>query len=237
MSVSYYQWLQIESLKAALRFLRAENSRLKAHRAYVSASSLFDPSDPLMRRANTRNRPTSTTPSPSSPSPHGGEQEQDKEVDSDEPADVIRSLAMDARLLLRDVRAATAAPKVVDITRAPGPGAKEGRKKRWSSIREDPIWQIREREERDEELRKRGEELWERVKRVKGVMSRGGMAFGGEEITFEKEKVELLGRVTVPVVGSLNGRAKRTGGYEGPGKRCLVVKKEEFERIHGVFVA
>ncbi|KAJ3044685.1 hypothetical protein HDV00_001089 [Rhizophlyctis rosea] len=224
---------QIESLKAALRFLRAENSRLKAHRAYVSASSLFDPSDPLMRRANTRNRPIAPTPAPSSPTPADADEAQD----TDEPADLIRSLAMDARLLLRDVRAATAAPRVVDITRAGGAGGKGEKSKRWSSLREDPIWQIREREGRDETLRKRGEELWERVKRIKGVMTRGGMGgFGEDEISFDKERIELLGRVKVPALAPL-GTKSRGNFVDRNGSRCLIVRRrEEFETIHNIFV-
>ncbi|KAJ3267779.1 hypothetical protein HK104_005621 [Borealophlyctis nickersoniae] len=138
---------------------------------------------------------------------------------------------MDARILLRDVRAATASPKIVDITRAPRPSHR-----RWSSVKEDPAWQLTQVADRDETLRKRGEELWERAKRVKGVMTRIGGTQDVPKLAFERPARPLLGRVRVPLVEGLMGCAA-FGGDSQERRSLTLTTRDEFEKIHAVFAA
>ncbi|KAJ3084482.1 hypothetical protein HK102_000645 [Quaeritorhiza haematococci] len=241
---------QFESLKAAVRYLRAENSRLKAARMYLSASKLFHPSDPLMRKAH-KTAVRLTQP----------EQER-----------TLASVALEAKLLVREVHALGAMPKVVDLSKA-----LPATDKKWQSMKNDPLYQKAIGEAGLERLVKREADLREKVVRIsverhnalggKAVHVGGGSGpkktssdaatskTPSQQLPQTLQKQAMIGRVRIPALPQLrtaisNGVNSKEDGTTAPEdiglgaghvdpdarRHCVTFStRQEFESLHAIF--
>ncbi|KAI8590638.1 dynein associated protein-domain-containing protein [Geranomyces variabilis] len=212
------EWLaQIESLKSALRFVRAENARLKAARASQSAASLFDSSDPLMKRGlhtrpATSPRAEVVEPTVSTPSTAAV------------PTD-LASLKLATRDLARQISHAAVVPRVVDVSRMPprtgptGGGA-------WRRSRDDPRVQKLQSQHNHVALCKRHEDLKAAIRSL--LVVEPPRSSHGIQVrdTAPPHNAPMIGRLKVRAPPSSN---TNTG-------RCVVVgSRREFESIHSIF--
>ncbi|TPX62678.1 hypothetical protein PhCBS80983_g00367 [Powellomyces hirtus] len=215
---------QFESLKAALRFLRAENSRLKAAKAFVAAASLFSPTDPLMKRGRQQPSPPDEPVNPDTTT-----------TGAEPPADLTR-LKLATRDLARQISLVAVAPRVVDVTRTL-PAAD----RKWSSWKNDPRVQKQEAEDHRRDLCTRHVKLKEAVAKLHPVCgtfatsrSQVDRASSATHRTHNNsaDRMPLIGRVrvrssAVPDSGSI---------VTGTPRRCVVVRsRKEFEAIHAIF--
>ncbi|KAH9854440.1 dynactin [Lenzites betulinus] len=136
---------QIDALRGTVRFLRSENSFLKGQDLLKEIESLPELSDPF---------PREPTP-PLVPSTQS-----DSESDSDDerrPPPTLRDLAVESKLLYRDVIKYTSSPRVVDLSvlRARREDGGSGAAKGWVPRKKTPAYQLFERKMQGERLGKR----------------------------------------------------------------------------------
>ncbi|KAJ3178819.1 hypothetical protein HDU87_003374 [Geranomyces variabilis] len=212
------EWLaQIEALKSALRFVRAENARLKAARASQSAASLFDSSDPLMKRG-LHTRPTT------SPRAEAAEPTLPSPSTTAVPTD-LASLKLATRDLARQISHAAVVPRVVDVSRMPprtgptGGGA-------WRRSRDDPRVQRLQSQQNHVALCKRHEGLKAAIRSL--LVAEPPRSSHGIQVrnTAPPEDAPMIGRLKVRAPPSSNTSAGR----------CVIVgSRREFESIHSIF--
>ncbi|KAJ3029776.1 UNVERIFIED_CONTAM: hypothetical protein HDU68_011191, partial [Siphonaria sp. JEL0065] len=141
---------QFEALKAALRFLRVENTKLKADMVAKTSTALFKPVDPLMRRGLSNQKASSnTTANRTSASKL-----------SDVASSVVAGIIRDSKNLLRDMQKVSATPSVVDIA------SRDSQPGKWVSMQKDPMFQHQRRVEAIDSLVQRGEDLQDTIKKV-----------------------------------------------------------------------
>lgn len=133
-----------------MRFLRAENTRLKAERATAAAAALFSPNDPLMRRGKARSTVALSAES------HGFTNDVDNRANEKTPAPpedthALSRVKQAARQLARQVSLIAASPRVIDLTRMP-----PATNRKWWSWRDDPRVQKWDEEEKGRHLLTRG---------------------------------------------------------------------------------
>ncbi|KAJ3228270.1 hypothetical protein HDU81_006247 [Chytriomyces hyalinus] len=205
---------QFESLKSALRFLRAENTKLKANIVSKSSVSLFRASDPLMRRGISNQKASansSTTTTSSGPRL------------TDVAASVVAGLTRDSKNLIRDIHKVSATPSVVDIsTRISEPG-------KWVSIQKDPLFQHQRRVEAVERLVQRGEDLQEAIKKASNQIEENT---GKALLAKSTAAPILLGRVSVPKAFS---DASSKGYIQGDKCSLLLSSRKQWENLHMMF--
>ncbi|KAJ3067107.1 hypothetical protein HDU98_009690, partial [Podochytrium sp. JEL0797] len=166
---------QFEALKSALRFLRAENTKLKADMVTKSSASMFKHVDPLMRRGlsnqkvsvNATNKPM------------------------DVASSVVSGITRDSKNLLRDIQRVCATPSVVDIS------ARDAHPGKWVSMQKDPMFQHQRRVETIERLVQRGEDLQDSIKKVAVQIEE---TTGRTLMPKPMLPPVLLGRITAPKV-------------------------------------
>ncbi|KAI9344183.1 dynein associated protein-domain-containing protein [Zopfochytrium polystomum] len=205
---------QFDSLRSALRYLRAENSRLKAQRLRDVSNVLFAPSDPLMRKhySVAHSEPaesyyaTSRVPG----------------ISQAQMTDLLR----DSKALIRDVQEAGVSLKVVDVAKKGGSGKPAGA--RWSSLQTEPLFQFKSQVEKMNQLAKRGQNITERVKQFSAKMDD---AEGGEK-SKPLGRLPLLGRVQVPnllISPTAPAPANNRVGM-------ILTSRAEWEKIHSIFL-
>ncbi|KAJ3399030.1 hypothetical protein CcCBS67573_g06904 [Chytriomyces confervae] len=204
---------QFESLKSALRFLRAENTKLKANIVSKASVSLFRASDPLMRRGISNQKASANSSSTSSSGPRL----------TDVAASVVAGLTRDSKNLIRDIHKVSATPSVVDIsTRISEPG-------KWVSIQKDPLFQHQRRVEAVERLVQRGEDLQEAIKKASNQIEENT---GKALLTKSTAAPILLGRVSVPKAFS---DASSKGYIQGDKCSLLLSSRKQWENLHMMF--
>jgi hypothetical protein len=137
-----------------LKFIRAENTRLKSQKLLSTAADLFDPSDPLMRRAH---RSAYKLMQP--------EKEQE-----------ISSTAAEIKSLTKEISQTFAAAEVIDLSRIQSNG------KGWSSRRFNPEQQENARESMFASLAGRVVESGARVRALSGKYVIGSTRSGGQKV-------------------------------------------------------
>ncbi|KAJ3186612.1 hypothetical protein HDU85_007432 [Gaertneriomyces sp. JEL0708] len=206
-------YAQLASLKAALRFITAENTRLKAEKALASAASLFSLNDPLMRRA-ARKSIRSTVSVESLTSSFGS---LDKLNILSNRKQHAQNVKQDIHELRCQASLVASSPIVVDVARRPALTDKK-----WSSVRNDPRIQKIEDEEKGAQLVEKSLELREHLHRVMPKKDGHGHPTQKES----QGNTSHLGRVRLS-----------TAVVAEPARRhCVVLKtRQDFEAIHAVF--
>ncbi|TPX47951.1 hypothetical protein SeMB42_g03157 [Synchytrium endobioticum] len=162
---------QVEALQAALRYLRAENTRLKSKASLQATSLLFAPHDPLMRR-QILGKSSSL-------------------MDTD---DRLRVVALESRILARDAARIGCEPRLVDVARAK---SLDGKKK-WMPIAAEPLLQYHEQRMKMQRISRRGLELRERVRKIADSYGLPLLNKGVRVPASQPSSPLLLGRVSIP---------------------------------------
>ncbi|KAJ1555521.1 hypothetical protein HK405_001066 [Cladochytrium tenue] len=208
---------QFEALRAALRYVRAENAQLKSQKLLDASRALFAPSDPLMKKHYGSLK---------------GESEQFFTVPSQVPGishAAMADLLRDSKLLLRDIQDCGVNMKVVDLGKRP-----QG--KLWSSVQTDPLFQHKSQLDAVGQLAKRGQNITERVKSFSLKVDDGDARKAKSQ-----SRVPLLGKIHVPVMQHAAVAAAATagtvGGARGSRVGMVLTSREEWKKIHAVFVS
>ncbi|KAJ3333966.1 hypothetical protein HDU76_000098 [Blyttiomyces sp. JEL0837] len=205
---------QFESLKAALRYLRAENTRLKSQRILNASKDIFASNDPLMKRSSHSTvkdleRPLLPETSPGSSITFST---------SSSLAEVIK----ESKSLAQDVIALSVDSKVVDVTKSSELSAK------WSSINSDPMFQFKNQSEIVSRLVHRGEDLSQRVKQIANKIDHHT---AGNTTPLSNAEKPLLARIRLPAHA---GRASTIGSLASKTSMVLT-SRAQWEQIHTVF--
>lgn len=179
---------QFDALRTALKYLRAENARLKSLKIRETSSQLFIHNDPLMRKHFG--------------SSHGedGILNGTTRVPGVTQA-VLADLARDSKTLVRDLQECSVTAKVVDVARSSAAS-----NRRWSSLASDPHFQHRSQVEMFENLSHRGHDIHDRVKQLASkVESRDGLT----------TTASLLGKVRVPLKVGSKAIPHISAGHQG----------------------
>ncbi|KAJ3380128.1 hypothetical protein HDU84_006162 [Entophlyctis sp. JEL0112] len=206
---------QFESLKSALRFLRLENTKLKADLIAKSSGSMFKSVDPLMRRG-LNNQKLSVNSSASTAVKL-----------SDVATSVVAGITRDSKNLIRDILKVSATPTVVDIS------ARDARPGKWVSMKADPMFQHQRRVEMIDKLVQRGEDLQDSIKKVSAqIEETTGRTLTPRPVV----SPVLLGRVIVPKVYT-DSAAKSYGPSQtmGDSRRLVLTSRKQWEELHSMF--
>ncbi|KAI9493077.1 dynein associated protein-domain-containing protein [Zychaea mexicana] len=143
----------MEILKAGIRYLRAENAHLK--RCDLARSLKLEQLPPIQGSLN------------SAAVEIGEEDEEENENDQERAAtkepearDMVRSLATETRVLLKDLRTASASPKVVALSER---GRRSGE---WRSMKKTPDYQYQTQQSVLYTLKQRSEQLKDKLKQL-----------------------------------------------------------------------
>lgn len=141
----------METLKAGIRYLRAEN-------AYLKSCDL------------TRSLNLETLPAPVAPIKEEEQQDDDdnEEEENDESSndkidhvdtrDTLRAIATESRILLKDMRRVGATPKVVSLA--------DHKSGKWQSIKRTPDYQYQAQQSALYTLKQRSEQLKSKIKQL-----------------------------------------------------------------------
>ncbi|KAI8145083.1 hypothetical protein BJV82DRAFT_47139 [Fennellomyces sp. T-0311] len=145
----------MEILKAGIRYLRAENAHLKS--CDLARSLKLDQLPPVLRHEQT------------DPSAESAQEEQEEK--EPETRDMMRSIATETRVLLKDLRTASASPKVVALG--------ERRRGEWRSMKKTPDYQYQTQQSVLYTLKQRSEQLKDKLKQLqytdKDTMAQGAI--------------------------------------------------------------
>lgn len=177
---------QLESLKAAIRYLRAENAHLKG--TDVIRRLDLDSSGALTNK---------------------------KSVDPQTQA-LMRSFAIETRMLVKDLRTVSATPKVIQLS-------KDRKGGKWQSEKRLPDYQYQTQQSVLYTLKQRCDQLKEKMVHVQAPPVRQQ-----QEKVLENVKNNLisLAKIQLPTI-------RQNGGN----KRCIQLQSLiEFEKIHSIFI-
>ena len=142
----------MEILKAGIRYLRAENTHLKG--CDLARSLKLEQLPPIQQASSSKL---------SSDEDEGQESdcddEEEKETKQPEPRDMMRSLATETRVLLKDLRTATSSPKVVALN-------ERGASGEWQSMKKTPNYQYQTQQSVLYTLKQRSEQLKDKLKQL-----------------------------------------------------------------------
>ncbi|KAI0652665.1 dynactin [Trametes meyenii] len=146
---------QIDALRGTVRFLRSENSFLKGQDLLKEIESLPELTEPFSREPTPPLVPSALS---------------DSDSDSDDeprPPPTLRDLAVESKLLYREVIKYTSSPRVVDLSvlRAKREGT-NGSAKGWLPRKKTPAYQLAERKLQGERLGKRLKGLLEMTSHI-----------------------------------------------------------------------
>lgn len=193
--------VQIEALRALVRYLRLENSRLLAQAALIGgmgSSTAVQPSEALARRMAKLNK------------------ENKKPNQDPETKDEVSAPAPPIRIL-SDIRNALVTPKVVDLSKVPSilaptkPTSTSEKPTRslvrWYPRKLDPVQQYREQTRQLDKLLKEAETfavVVARKKKEQGVGKVGGVKVGKVQLPLEHPSTRAGGRVDLDWSGLEN---------------------------------
>lgn len=176
---------QLESLKAAIRYLRAENAHLKG--------------TDVMRKLDLDS---------------GGAQSSKRSVDPQTQA-LIRSFAIETRMLVKDLRTASATPKVIQLS-------KDRKGGKWQSEKRLPDYQYQTQQSVLYTLKQRCDQLKEKMLHVQTSPVRQ------QEKVLKTVKNNLISLAKIQLPNHRNN---------GGNKRCIQLQSLiEFEKIHSIFI-
>ncbi|KAJ3098360.1 hypothetical protein HK100_005115 [Physocladia obscura] len=206
---------QFESLKSALRFLRMENTKLKADLIAKSTGAIFKTSDPLMRRGfNNQKISASATVTNSVKL-------------TDVASSVVAGVTRDSKNLLRDIHRVMATPSIVDIS------ARDARPGKWVSMKADPMFQHQRRIEEIEKLVHRGEDLQDSITKVSAQIEE---ATGRTLVPKSTGPPTLLGKVTVPKIYTDSvAKAYNPPQSNGETHKLVLTSRKQWEELHSMF--
>lgn len=174
----------METLKAGIRYLRAENAHLKSCDLARSLKLDLDPVQPSVEQDNT---------------------------DSNA---VKRSIAMETRTLIKEMRKAAASPRVVTLS-----GERD--KQRWQSIRKAPDYQYQAQQSVLYTLKQRSEQLKHKARQFE-IEKNGTNRIRPLETVLPQS----IGKIQIPCLANTTSR-----------RHCIQLGSAiEFERIHGLFI-
>ncbi|TPX35279.1 hypothetical protein SmJEL517_g02234 [Synchytrium microbalum] len=199
---------QIQSLQSALRYLRAENTRLKTNASSYATASLFAPTDPVMRQQRLHSSSSRTT------SPEADRQ--------------LKAVALESRVLARDAADLGCEPRLVDVSQIK---VDDTNKKKWSPLLGDPALQYYERVAKLEYISKRGKELRERVRKIAEVHGMASDKYASAESNsmLTSTRAHLLGRISIPIQSGF--------AHDSLQQRITLTTHQDFERLHTIFVS
>ena len=137
----------METLKAGIRYLRAENAYLK--------------SCDLSRSLNLETLPAPVAPVKQEEQQDDDDQEEENNElldDKNGTRDTIRAIATESRILLKDMRRVGATPKVVSLA--------DHKSGQWQSIKRTPDYQYQAQQSAMFTLKQRSEQLKSKVKQL-----------------------------------------------------------------------
>lgn len=173
---------QLETLKAAIQYLRAENSHLKS-RDIISSLQL----DKFPEQIE-----------------HNEEEIKKKEA--------LRTMALETRVLIKDIRAASAVPKLVALDA-------ERRSGKWQSQKRSPSYQYQTQQSVLYTLKLRSEQLRNKME----SKPPSATANSTPAKSLQRALTRSLARIQIPSLSSSSHRIQLTSAAE-------------FERIHSVFL-
>ncbi|KAF7721130.1 hypothetical protein EC973_005377 [Apophysomyces ossiformis] len=175
---------QMETLKAAVRFLRAENAHLKSTN-FAKDIQLCELPEVI-------------------------------HYQPEEKRDVVRSIATETRVLIKDIRTVSASPKVVKLSL---------RDNSWNSIKTTPCYQYEGQQSALYTLKQRTDQLRRKVEQLQADNTSKPSSTNQNEVL---SLARALAKVQIPCSSPLTS----TGGV-----RCVQLKSaSEFERIHNMFI-
>ncbi|KAI9202529.1 dynein associated protein-domain-containing protein [Polychytrium aggregatum] len=231
---------EIQALKSALKFVRAENARLKASKVQVDAEFLFDPNDALMRfskpHSQANNGSTGKDAGDGQNAGPGGSAISPPKGSMPDLESSLRNLQSETRAFLVEAHQFASAPKVVDVTKQTS-----ALEMKWISSRHNPAHQQQTKVESTKELVKRGTELKERIKRVSEAAHQGQPQDNLLEPLTSKNPPTpvqplLLGRVRIPALASIIDQQSPYFGQTKGSHQLTLGSRKEFERLHTCFV-
>ncbi|KAI9345306.1 dynein associated protein-domain-containing protein [Obelidium mucronatum] len=200
---------QFEALKSALRFLRVENTKLKADMVAKTSTGMFKPVDPLMRRGLSNQKSSVNTSHTSKL--------------SDVATSVVAGITRDSKNLMRDIQKVSATPAVVDIA------SRDSQPGKWVSMQKDPMFQHQRRVEAIDRLVQRGEDLQDTIKKVSSQIEE---STGRGLLPKPTVAPVLLGRIAVPKM-----YADQNAKPYAPNDKCNIIltSRKQWENLHSMF--
>ncbi|CAO0794338.1 unnamed protein product [Mucor circinelloides] len=187
MAGGYYEMAgHMETLKASIRYLRAENAQLKS--ADFCRSLDLTPSPPVI---HARNQPKN---------------------------ELITDIARETRVLVKDMRVASASPRVVQLA-APTNASK------WTSIKKSPDYQYQTQQSVLYTLKQRSVQLRRKVDDLQIATDKS------LSINHEKKPIpqQQLGLVKIPRLPSMNTTTASN--------HCIdIANASDFNRLHSIFI-
>ncbi|CAO3607813.1 unnamed protein product [Mucor hiemalis] len=180
---------QMESLKSAIRYLRAENAHLKG--TDIIRSLQLD-------GVGLNNR---------------------KEAIDSQTKALLRSFALETRMLVKDVRTASATPKVVQLS-------SDRRGGKWQTDKRLPDYQYQTQQSVLYTLKQRCDQLKEKMVQVQKDQHQQQPSFNKTIKDNNHKLLRTLAKVQIPHMNSPSA-----------GKRCIQLQSMiEFEKIHNLFI-
>ncbi|CEJ02773.1 Putative Dynactin 1 [Rhizopus microsporus] len=200
---------QLESLKCAIRFLRAENAHLKEsdvlktlHMDYTARKTLLPPTPPLTDDEG---------------------DEEDEEYENKEPdfKSMVRSVLQETRTLVKDVRLATATTKIVQLS-------PERRGGKWQRKKNLPDYQYQMQQSVLYTLKRRCESLKEKMKHIQNNerYAKWSQKSALAEKEHNKKLMKAFAKIHFPA----------TAIVTEPKRHIQLESFKEFEKIHNLFI-
>ncbi|CAO3646926.1 unnamed protein product [Cunninghamella blakesleeana] len=223
---------EIDSLKSAIRYLRAENKHLKSHDLARSIKLEQLPGIVHKSESHQQKQKQPSTESKSESDDNNNEVDQvtkdilDSTKDeiynsNDNPLrDQVRTFATEARMLMKDVRMAGASPKLVNLS-------EEHRGGKWQRNKNTPDYQYQTQQSAMYTLKQRTELLQSKVKQLQIANNQSDLIMTKEEkATISNILNKSLAKIQIPRWNQIQSH-----------RHCVQLQSlQEFERIHNIFV-
>ncbi|KAI8092701.1 dynein associated protein-domain-containing protein [Halteromyces radiatus] len=216
---------QVDSLKSAIRYLRAENAHLKS--CDMARSIQLDQLPPVI--SISQQKQTSPSSSINSVSKDSDDQstttlstlvteEDDNGKNKDSVRSLIRSYAMETRALLKDIRTASASPKLISL-------APDHRNGKWQRRKHTPEYQYQTQQSVLYTLKQRSDTLRIKMEKLQPT----------QISTEAKEKTTAMSNMISTSLAKI--QLPRRNILSSPAHHCVQLQSfKEFERIHTLFI-
>ncbi|KAI9032609.1 dynein associated protein-domain-containing protein [Phycomyces nitens] len=218
-SGSYYEIAnQIESLKAAIRYLRAENTHLKSCDMIKALSLDCLPEMPQPKSLEAQH----TDEDEVAVATEGGDEVKEQDMRA-----VMRSVALETRVLVKDMRVASASPKVVVLSA-------DRRGGKWQSMKKTPDYQYQTQQSVIHTLKQRSEQLRTKMHQLQKDQDDNSIYVAPNSTKTLHQSLnqgqtllsQSLAKIQIPRLSSL-----------GKARHCIQLQSAaEFERIHSIFI-
>ncbi|KAI9276978.1 hypothetical protein BDA99DRAFT_123585 [Phascolomyces articulosus] len=219
----------MEILKAGIRYLRAENAHLKG--CDLARSLKLEQLPAVVQPTSSIRRSTSEEDQEKEEEDHQDddniETSHEEENNQPEPRDMIRSLATETRVLLKDLRTATASPKVIALNECGATGE-------WRSMKKTPNYQYQTQQSVLYTLKQRSEQLKDKLKQLQYTTS----PMTNNDDTMVHGAIQRpLNYLTQSIAQVKIPRLSNTTNTNSSSRHCIqLTSAAEFERIHSIFI-